>query len=43
MPTGLRFGLSAKELDELLTWSRLEFVLGGLTLNRLEILRKHEM
>jgi hypothetical protein len=43
MPTGLRFGLSAEELDELLTWSRPEFVLGGLALSRLEILRKHEV
>jgi len=43
MPTGLRFGSSAEELDELLTWSRPEFVLGGLALSRLEILRKHEV
>lgn len=39
--TGLKFGLSLAELDELLTWSRPDFVLGGLALSRLEVLRKH--
>lgn len=43
MPTGLKFGLSAQELDELLTWSRPEFVLGGLALTRLEVLKKHNV
>jgi hypothetical protein len=43
MPTGLRFGLSTEELDELLTWSRPEFVLGGLALTRLEVLKKHSV
>lgn len=41
MPTGLKFGLSVEELDSLLTWSRPEFVLGGLALTRLEVLKKH--
>ena len=41
--TGLKFGLSATELDELLTWSRPEFVLGGLALSRMEILKKHNV
>ncbi len=43
MPTGLKFGLSAQELDELLRWSRPEFVLGGLALSRLEVLKKHNV
>lgn len=43
MPTGLRFGLSLEELDELLAWSRPQFVLGGLALSRLEVLKKHEV
>lgn len=43
MPTGLKFGLSAEELDELLAWSRPEFILGGLALTRLEVLRKHNV
>ncbi len=42
-PTGLKFGLSPEELDELLTWSRPEFVLGGLALTRIEVLRKHKV
>ena len=40
MPMGLKFGLSNEQLDELLAWSRPDFVLGGLALSRLEILRK---
>jgi hypothetical protein len=43
MPTGLRFGLSPKELDDLLSWTRPEFVLGGLALTRLEVLKKHRV
>lgn len=43
MPTGLRFGLSSEELDDLLTWSRPDFVLGGLALSRLEVLKKHNV
>jgi hypothetical protein len=43
MPTGLKFGLSTEELDELLAWSRPEFVLGGLALTRLEVLKKHAL
>jgi hypothetical protein len=43
MPTGLKFGLSSEKLDELLTWSRPDFVLGGLALSRLEVLRKHNV
>ncbi|GAA6623054.1 hypothetical protein [Scytonema sp. NUACC26] len=43
MPTGLKFGMSSKELDELLAWSRPEFVLGGLALTRLEVLKKHNV
>lgn len=43
MPMGLKFGLSNEQLDELLTWSRPNFVLGGLALSRLEILRKHRV
>lgn len=43
MPTGLRFGLSVEELDRLLAWSRPEFVLGGLALSRLEVLKKHRV
>jgi len=39
--TGLKFGLSLEQLDNLLTWSRPEFVLGGLALGRLDILKKH--
>lgn len=41
--TGLKFGLSLQELDHLLSWSRPEFILGGLALTRLEILRKHQV
>ena len=41
--TGLKFGLSTEELDELLTWSRPEFVLGGLALTRTEVLKKHNV
>jgi hypothetical protein len=41
--TGLKFGLSPQELDELLTWSRPNFVLGGLALTRLEVLKKHRV
>ncbi|MBO3459110.1 hypothetical protein G7B40_011875 [Aetokthonos hydrillicola Thurmond2011] len=41
--TGLKFGLSVKELDELLTWSRPEFVLGGLALTRAQVLKKHNV
>lgn len=41
--TGLKFGLSPQELDELLTWSRPNFVLGGLALTRLEVLKKHQV
>jgi hypothetical protein len=43
MPTGLKFGLSSEELDSLLTWSRPDFVLGGLALSRLEVLKKHNV
>lgn len=43
MPTGLKFGLSAQELDELLIWARPEFVLGGLALSRMEVLKKHKV
>lgn len=43
MPMGLKFGLSNKQLDELLAWSRPDFVLGGLALSRLEVLRKHHV
>lgn len=42
-PMGLKFGLSAQQLDELLAWSRPEFVLGGLALSRLEVLKKHSV
>lgn len=42
-PMGLKFGLSAEELDELLTWTRPNFVLGGLALTRLEVLKKHQI
>lgn len=42
-PTGLKFGLSAQQLDELLTWSRPDFVLGGLALSRIEVLKKHQV
>ncbi|MEH1934467.1 MAG: hypothetical protein V7L14_12255 [Nostoc sp.] len=41
--TGLKFGLSVEQLDELLAWSRPEFVLGGLALTRTEVLRKHNV
>lgn len=41
MPMGLKFGLSNQEFDHLLSWSRPDFVLGGLALSRLEILKKH--
>jgi hypothetical protein len=43
MPTGLKFGLSNEKLDDLLGWSRPNFVLGGLALSRLEILKKHNV
>lgn len=43
MPTGLRFGLSNEKLDDLLSWSRADFVLGGFALTRLEILKKHKV
>jgi hypothetical protein len=42
-PTGLKFGLSPQQLDDLLTWTRPDFVLGGLALSRLEILKKHRV
>jgi hypothetical protein len=41
--TGFKFALSTQELDELLTWSRPEFVLGGLALTRVEVLKKHNV
>jgi hypothetical protein len=41
MPMGLKFGLSNQEFDHLLSWSRPDFVLGGLALSRLDILKKH--
>lgn len=41
--TGLKFGLSIQEFDDLLTWSRPDFVLGGLALTRLEVLKKHKV
>lgn len=41
--TGLKFGLSLKEFDELLAWSRPDFVLGGLALGRIDILKKHKV
>jgi hypothetical protein len=43
MPTGLKFDLSNEDLDNLLSWSRPDFVLGGLALTRLEILKKHRV
>jgi hypothetical protein len=43
MPTGLKFGLSDKDLDDLLSWSRPNLVLGGLALTRLEVLKKHNV
>jgi hypothetical protein len=43
MPMGLKFGLSNEQLDELLTWSRPDFVLGGLALSRVEIIKKHHV
>lgn len=42
-PTGLKFGLSNEQLDDLLSWSRPDFVLGGLALTRLEVLKKHNV
>lgn len=42
-PTGLKFGLSNSELDQLLSWSRPDFVLGGLSLSRLPILKKYQI
>ncbi|MDJ0578628.1 hypothetical protein [Crocosphaera sp.] len=41
--THLKFGLSVQELDNLLAWSRPDFVLGGLALSRLEVLKKHKV
>ncbi|MBE9110201.1 hypothetical protein IQ273_12340 [Nodosilinea sp. LEGE 07298] len=41
MPMGLKFGLSNQDFDHLLSWSRPDFVLGGLALSRLDILKKH--
>lgn len=41
--TGFTFGLSIEEFDKLLTWSRPEFVLGGLALTRVEVLKKHNV
>ena len=41
--TGLKFGLSLQEFDELLAWSRPDFVLGGLALTRMEVLQKHQV
>lgn len=43
MPTGWKFGLSNDQLDALLLWSRPDFVLGGLALTRLDVLRKHNV
>lgn len=43
MRTGLKFGLSSEELDQLLCWSRPQFVLGGLALSRIEVLRKYKV
>ena len=43
MPMGLKFGLSSQLLDDLLAWSRPDFVLGGLALTRLEVLKKHQV
>lgn len=42
-PIGLKFGLSVQELDDLLAWTRPNFVLGGLALTRLEVLKKHRV
>ncbi len=42
-PSGWKFGLSVQELDQLLVWSRPDFVLGGLALTRLEVLQKHKV
>ncbi|MEG3438298.1 hypothetical protein V0288_14305 [Pannus brasiliensis CCIBt3594] len=42
-PIGLKFGLSVQELDDLLAWARPNFVLGGLALTRLEVLKKHRV
>jgi len=41
--TGLTFGLSNSEFDHLLSWTRPNFVLGGLSLNRLPVLKKYQM
>ena len=41
--TGLKFGLSNSELDQLLSWTRPNFVLGGLALTRLPILKKYQV
>lgn len=38
---GLQFGLTNAELDQLLSWSRPEMVLGGLALTRLPVLKKY--
>ena len=43
MPLGLKFGLSNEQFDELLAWSRPDFVLGGLALSRLAVLKKHNV
>lgn len=43
MPTGWKFGLSPEQLDDLLSWSRPNLVLGGLALTRLEVLKKHNV
>lgn len=43
MPMGLKFGLSSQALDHLLAWSRPDFVLGGLALSRLVVLKKHKV
>lgn len=40
---GWTFGLSNEALDELLTWSRPNLVLGGLALTRLSVLKKHRV
>ena len=41
--TGLKFGLSNSEFDQLLSWTRPNFVLGGLALTRLPVLKKHQV
>lgn len=43
MPMGLKFGLSNEQFDALLAWSRPDFVLGGLALSRLEVLKRHKV